>query len=42
MDFTTLGKAPIKEDAPCGGEARYEPEYELAQARLEKAVGEAK
>lgn len=36
MDFTTLGKAPIKEDAPCGGEARYEPEYELAQAEIDK------
>ncbi|MFZ1985143.1 MAG: type VI secretion system protein TssA [Desulfatitalea sp.] len=36
MDFTTLGKTAIREDAPCGGEARYEPEYELVQAEIDK------
>lgn len=36
MDFTTLGKTPIRPDAPCGAEARYEPEYELVQAEIDK------
>lgn len=36
MDFTTLGKTPIKPEAPCGAEARYEPEYELVQAEIDK------
>ncbi len=36
MDFTTLAKTPIKPEAPCGAEARYEPEYELVQAEIDK------
>lgn len=36
MDYTTLGKAPISDDAPCGADARYEPEFEEMQIEIDK------
>ncbi len=36
MDISALGKTPIKAEAPCGAEARYEPEYESVQTEIDK------
>ncbi|MDA8138906.1 MAG: type VI secretion system protein TssA, partial [Desulfobacteraceae bacterium] len=36
MDFTTIGKTPIPGAAPCGQEAKYEPEYEAVLAEIGK------
>jgi len=36
MDFLQLGKEPISSDAPAGTDIRYEPEFELLQAEIDK------
>ncbi|RJP44576.1 MAG: type VI secretion system protein TssA [Desulfobacteraceae bacterium] len=36
MDFLALGKEPISPDQPAGYDVRYEPEFDLLQAEIDK------
>lgn len=36
MDFLALGKEPISPDQPAGFDVRYEPEFDLLQAEIDK------
>jgi type VI secretion system protein VasJ len=36
MDFLALGKEPISPDQPTGFDVRYEPEFDLLQAEIDK------
>jgi type VI secretion system protein VasJ len=36
VDAASLGRQPISAERPCGADARYEPEFELLQAEIDK------
>ena len=36
MDLLSLGKDPINPDCPTGSDVRYEPEFEMLQAEIDK------
>lgn len=36
MDFATLGKDPIAGDHPAGSDVRYDPDFEVLQAEIDK------
>ncbi len=37
MDISSLGKTPVREDRPTGGDPSYEPEFEELEAEMEKS-----